>query len=394
MRDIPFEEQQEKNAKLLKEYEEKSKINKKEDNKFKKKFEKLINKYNNEKDYDKSELLLEEIDDKKEELYDYLDAIIGVYRKKKIFYTVDEEKKIKKDIKHWKILSKSDIPLPNHQKSFSKPSISVSETSKTVSKTSTEDLEKQLEEIKGSLKPKHKKLIKQIPDDTYSKRNILQIILNIYNDHYKSSKDFPEPKEGQTADLSDVIEFKKPSSNENSEIETIKDKPLQLVKKRGRKPLDKDKKAEKEKEKKEKEKAKEEKKKEKAKIYYGSSDLPTKYHRRPTMEEAVKAKQVAYWGLKKVDSKALTMLGDDEKRKKDEIELSKKLASETVNFVKLKTLYNNKKSKNEDVKTIEPKLENSKKLILEIQNKIKKIKGKGLYTSSTDDDYDSDEFEV
>jgi hypothetical protein len=145
------------------------------------------------------------------------------------------------------------------------------------------------------------KLIKQIPDDTYSSNKMLKIINLIKDGTITSSQQFPDPSEKNTVKVSDVVEFRsKKKKPEELKENVIEEKPINVVKKRGRPKKIVDTKEVK------KPVKKTVGRPSKEKIYWGIEDMPKGNYRHPSMKEAIDKNKVSYYGLHLIDRKLLT----------------------------------------------------------------------------------------
>jgi flagellar biosynthesis chaperone FliJ len=98
-----------------------------------------------------------------------------------------------------KIFSLDEIPELNKDKK---------ETIKKPSSTLAK-LKEEVDELIPELTSKQKKLIVKIPHDTYTAKNIYQIIKYIHSGKITNENEFPEPGRGKKANLEDLSIFNK-----------------------------------------------------------------------------------------------------------------------------------------------------------------------------------------
>ena len=153
-------------------------------------------------------------------------------------------------------------------------------------------------------------------------------------------------------------------------------KPVNVLRSRGRpkKVITKEEIKEKEKQAKEKQQKKEAKLKKNLRPYYKVGLVP-KYHRRATMEEAVKNKQVMFWGINKVDPKLIAgkskmFLKDLQDKRSD---LMVKKAGRVANFNKIKKEIELAKLKETPIKELAEKFEAQRQELIEMQNEMKTL---------------------
>jgi hypothetical protein len=153
-------------------------------------------------------------------------------------------------------------------------------------------------------------------------------------------------------------------------------KPVNVLRSRGRpkKVITKEEIKEKEKQAKEKQQKKEAKLKKNLRPYYKVGLVP-KYHRRATMEEAVKNKQVMFWGINKVDPKLIAgkskmFLKDLQDKRSD---LMVKKAGRIANFNKIKKEIELAKLKGTPIKELVEKFEAQRQELIEMQNEMKTL---------------------
>ena len=153
-------------------------------------------------------------------------------------------------------------------------------------------------------------------------------------------------------------------------------KAVNVVRSRGRpkKVVTKEEIKEKEKQAKEKQQKKEAKLKKNLRPYYKVGLVP-KYHRRATMEEAVKNKQVMFWGINKVDPKLIAgkskMFLKDLQEKKSNLMVKK--AGRIANFNKIKKEIELAKLKGTPIKELAEKFEAQRQELIEMQNEMKTL---------------------
>ena len=123
-----------------------------------------------------------------------------LYSNNKITDEIDE--KYSKMISNYKIFSLEGIPLINEKKE------TIKKPSSTLAK-----LKEEVNELIPTLTSAQKKLIVKIPHDTYTAKNIYQIIKYIHSGEIKKESEFPKAGKGDKVNLEDLIPIKKKNKN-------------------------------------------------------------------------------------------------------------------------------------------------------------------------------------
>ena len=307
-------------------------------------------------------------------------------------YSKEEKKDIFDKIQSRKIMSKKDIPPPKKADSESDKENKKPEIPKPSPKTVSKVPKSVSKSVSNSLtKTQQNNLIRKIPDDMFTREEILKIVEHIRNGTMTEASQMPNPtKKEPKVPLDDVVLDKK---------KKIKGGALKAVVKQGR-----PKKIKTEEQIKAEEKAIADKlkaKEAKLKPYFKIGEIP-KGFRRASMLEAKEAGKINYWGIKQVDNKILTLTEETDPKK-----IKAKIAEKTVKlgglmgkFSKIKKDIVTAKNKNDNKAEVKlnGELDELKKVILQSNNeltalkeKLKKRSGTGLPNTNTDDDEDSDD---
>ena len=248
-------------------------------------------------------------------------------------------------------------------------------------------------------------LIRKIPDDMFTREEILKIVEHIRNGTMTKASQMPNPtKKEPKVPLDAVVLDKKKVKKLKADVEPeAKAKPsgkaLKAVVKQGRPKKIKTPEQIKAEEQAKADKLK--KKEAKLKPYFKIGEIPKGY-RRASMQEAKEAGKINYWGVKKVDNKILNLTEEtDPKALKAKItEKTIKLGGLMAKFQRIKKDIVTAKNKNDNKAEVKlnAELEETKKLILQanaelslLKEKVKKPTGEGLHDTNTDDDADSDD---